>query len=65
MEALRFVFSSFWIWLGFVLILYIPIEAIVKIISRLIRRSMITKQGWPPVHLDADGDWNPEPKDKE
>ena len=62
MDFLRFIFSSFWIWIGFVILIGVPIDAIVKVIRRLIRRSMIVRQGWPPEHLDADGDWQPEPK---
>ncbi len=30
---------------------------------RLIRSFNIRKCGWPPAHLDADGDFKPEPKD--
>ena len=62
MDFLRFIFSSFWVWIGFVILIGVPIDAIVKIISRLIRRSIIVTQGWPPAHLDADGDWRPDPK---
>jgi len=57
MEIIRFIFSSFWIWLGAVTIIYIPFETIVKVIRLLVRRSNISKHGWPPTHLDADGDW--------
>lgn len=56
MNILQFMFSSFWIWLGMMLLISIPAQAVVSIISRLIRRSMVLKQGWPPNHLDADGD---------
>jgi hypothetical protein len=57
MNFLRFVFSSFWAWAGFTLLVLIPFQFFLTIISRLIRRSMVIKKGWPPEHLDADGDW--------
>lgn len=28
-----------------------------KIINRIIRSINIAIRGWPPAHLDADGDW--------
>lgn len=30
-----------------------------SIVIRLTRTVMVTLRGWPPVHLDADGDWKP------
>jgi hypothetical protein len=29
--------------------------------NRLLRTIHVTKHGWPPEHLDADGDWRPLP----
>lgn len=29
--------------------------------NRLLRHLNIRKAGWPPAHLDADGDFKPEP----
>lgn len=37
-------------------------RCVLLIISRLYRATMICVRGWPPNHLDADGDWKPEPK---
>jgi hypothetical protein len=65
MEVLRFVFSSIWIFIGTIMIisaLLYPVKCLTMIINRLIRSSTIKKQGWPPVHLDADGDIHREPK---
>lgn len=31
-----------------------------KIVNRMIRHMNIRKAGWPPTHLDADGDWKEE-----
>lgn len=35
-----------------ILIFYIP--------NRIVRSINIIVRGWPPPHLDADGDWKPE-----
>jgi len=32
-------------------------------INRPLRTIKVLARGWPPAHLDADGDWKPEPKD--
>lgn len=32
--------------------------------NRLMRHLNIRKNGWPPAHLDADGDFKPVPKVK-
>lgn len=34
-------------------------------ISQAYRCIMVTARGWPPPHLDADGDWKPEPNVEE
>ncbi|MBG0871866.1 MULTISPECIES: hypothetical protein [Burkholderia] len=31
-----------------------------SIVSRLYRVAMVAARGWPPAHLDADGDWKKE-----
>lgn len=33
-----------------------------RLINRWIRHRNIVAHGWPPDHLDADGDFKPEPK---
>lgn len=35
----------------------------IRIINRTYRVINISTRGWPPAHLDADGDWKPEPKE--
>lgn len=32
------------------------------IVVRGTRSFMVAMRGWPPSHLDADGDWKPEPE---
>lgn len=62
MEFFRFIFSSFWSWLGFCVFIYLPLEVIRQVITRIIRSSTVKKAGWPPAHLDADGDFKKEEK---
>lgn len=45
-------------FLTFVL-LWCTLEITAKIISRTYRMIMVLVHGWPPDHLDADGDWKP------
>jgi len=32
-------------------------------LRRFMRMLCVLIRGWPPSHLDADGDWKPEPKE--
>ena len=57
MEILQFIFSNFWIWLGFVIILSIPLTFIFRVYNRTLRHRNIMKNGYPPEHCDADGDF--------
>ena len=60
LEVLRFVYSSFWIWLGTVFMLAMFLNAVTFCWSRLLRYLSVVRAGWPPSHLDADGDWRVE-----
>jgi hypothetical protein len=33
--------------------------------NRTLRTINVAINGWPPEHLDADGDWKPEPEKEE
>lgn len=58
-----YTFAGIHPWLTFFLAwLFISgcIEYPLKIINRLIRHRNIVARGWPPAHLDADGDWKKE-----
>ena len=33
---------------------------LVRLANRFVRKANIKAAGWPPSHLDADGDWKPE-----
>jgi hypothetical protein len=61
-DILHFIFSSFWVFIGFWILVSIPFTFVFKIIHVIIRRSNIKNKGWPPEHLDADGDFRKEIK---
>jgi hypothetical protein len=56
---IEFAFSSFWVWVGCWFVFYFSAELVLKCWSRFMRLLMVRKHGWPPPHLDADGDWMP------
>lgn len=62
-KILEIAFSGFWPFVGMIIILngaaYFIINGLTKMWSRFMRMLMVRKRGWPPSHLDADGDWNP------
>lgn len=45
------------------LLAYIAYRLVFRCFNRVIRHMTIRKAGWPPAHLDADGDFKPEPKE--
>lgn len=48
------------LWLASVSIAIVT-DLIRSIIIRTYRLIMVVCRGWPPVHLDADGDWKEQP----
>ena len=56
-EFLKFVFSNFWMWLGFIIVLGTILNFIFKVYNRGLRHRNIMKYGYPPEHCDADGDF--------
>ena len=50
--------------LAFLIFWSIPFGAIVKIVRLLIRHANISKHGWPPSYIDADGDLHKNDKDE-
>lgn len=59
LEILQFIFSSFWVYCGFVVLFVIAlaiVNSILNLINRLIRHRNIALQGYPPPHCDADGE---------
>lgn len=59
-KILEIAFSGFWEFVGMAILLnglgYFACNTIARIFSRLFRMLMVRKHGWPPEHLDADGD---------
>lgn len=53
--------KSEWYYLISVLGIYFSLKCIImfllQIASRMTRTVCILYRGWPPAHLDADGDW--------
>lgn len=41
------------------LIVIIALFVLASIVGRILRTISVSYQGWPPPHLDADGDWRP------
>ena len=66
MELLKFTFSGAWTFIGVFalcsLFLHYVLNFILSIWARFMRLLMVRKSGWPPNHLDADGDFKPEPE---
>lgn len=59
-KLIELVLSGFWPWLGFCFIGGAIIDVAAKCWSRFLRHLNVRKHGWPPSHLDADGDWKNE-----
>ena len=49
-------FLAFLLMGGFLLCVYEAVVGFVRVTSRFWRVLMVRKQGWPPAHLDSDGD---------
>lgn len=60
-EILQYMTSGFWKFIGCFLILLISfhyiVNGILRIFGRIFRCIMVLSRGWPPEHLDADGDY--------
>lgn len=60
-EVLKYACSDFWTFCGVAILLnglaFFVVNGIVRIWTRLMRCLMVHKHGWPPAHLDADGDF--------
>ena len=61
MKTLEFCFQSFWHFVGCLTLLYVvaffTVNGCIKFCTRFFRMIMVLSRGWPPKHLDADGDW--------
>ena len=67
-KILDIAFSGFWPFIGMLilinLVLALVINTIYKSWRRFTRLLMVRKHGWPPEHLNADGDFRKIPKKK-
>ncbi len=64
-DFLKHVFSNFWMWLGFVIIIGMVLNFIFKSYNRALRHRHIMKHGYPPEHCDADGSYPQIKKEEE
>jgi hypothetical protein len=55
-KLIEIAFSGFWHFIGAMIILTLILKSILIAITSFTRMAMIRKHGWPPAHLDADGD---------
>jgi hypothetical protein len=62
LDILQFVFSGFWVWAGVMFACGAFLNFLFRCWNRFLRHMSVRKAGWPPSHIDADGDWKPEPK---
>lgn len=68
MDYIAFLFfewaTEHW-WLGFWLAFWLAVFAyglargLINLTNRAFRMVLVSLRGWPPAHLDADGDWRP------
>ena len=62
-DLFKFLFSNFWYFVGFCIILSMLLQAIYGIIHKIVRHFTILKVGYPPAHCDGDGDFRKIDKD--
>lgn len=69
MESYFNYMANHW-WVGGILSTFIVLgglcllNTILKLFNRIFRSLNIMIRGWPPSHLDGDGDWKPSNEDK-
>ncbi len=59
MTFLQFVFSGFFHFVGAATLLSMGCYYSFLFVNRTLRTVKVLVRGWPPPHLDADGDWKP------
>lgn len=56
----QLVSGGYWLIAIFVLIACVAIiNSVERLWNRTMRTLRVSLRGWPPAHLDADGDWKP------
>lgn len=51
---------ALWLVWGFIWLIAAAFSISFKMVNRILRTIKVCVRGWPPEHLDADGDWKPE-----
>lgn len=59
-ELIAFIFSGFWIYAGFFLLLCVFLQFLQSAWHTFWRHYTIRKHGYPPPHCDADGEFKQE-----
>jgi len=65
MDFLKFIFSGFWIFIGFAILLSLILNFISNMWYRFWRHFNLMKHGYPPEHCDADGDFKQTKEEEE
>lgn len=55
---------ALWLGCGAAWVVVSVVGVFSMLANRLLRTVKVVLRGWPPAHLDADGDWRPAPKSK-
>jgi hypothetical protein len=58
MEVIEYIFSSFWTWLGSMLLIGVLLSNTLKLIKYLLSLLIISFRGYPPDNCDAMGETN-------
>jgi hypothetical protein len=64
-DLLEIALSGFWSFVGSWVLLSLPFDAIRYCWKYWLRSRNIKHHGWPPPHLDADGDFAPQPENED
>ena len=57
--------SALWLLWGIIWLPVALVSVAAKLINRVFRTINVACRGWPPAHLDSDGDWKPTPKQED
>lgn len=61
-DFFEFACSGFWTFIGVLILsstfLYFGVNGILRFFIRFFRLLIVSFRGWPPSHLDADGDFH-------
>ena len=56
-EIIKYSTSGFWVFIGCYSLITIVLYYIFRIFNRILRVITTSINGWPPEHLDSDGDF--------